>query len=428
MIRIRAEERSKYAFLICALCGEMEKGDLLSALGSERLARRSIQRAREERLLAEKKTPAGKYIRLTKAGYDELFKIPALRAHYDAVTKRHTFSQEKGMLARRRAMARCILTFLKSDIPVSGIHLVFDCCPGRKKAPAGVHDTVLNPLIGKELFTGLSHVFMTYEEKKDVFAGEIRSFTELADRTASVSACFFPSNIVKRHRETERSTAGSMNATRTKGQLFGGGISCSIYYMDKTPIDTPLLNELRYAEYMLDVYEKVYGQEALKKITAHERKGAAAVIGRGFSVATSFIRGKDDFRLRNSVSSRIVLPKVYSQVHFLPFGCRDAKRILDPGREEEMIQRLYLPEELRRGKEARAGRHIKAVVSRRGRRMLSMPLYSLELVRISESISGILALGEPLHIFCPKSLEELVQKIYEQYKEAHIELIEEDLT
>ena len=426
MIRIRVQEQSKYAYLLCALCGEMPKEDLLSALGSERLARRAVQRARDVRLLAEKKTACGKFVRLTKAGHDELTKIPALRSHYDVLTKRHSFTQDTGILARRRAMARSILTFCAGGIPICGIRLEKDSRPGRKKAPAGVHDTVLNPLIGKELFTGLLHVYVTYEEENDFYTGEIDSFAEFAARSAFSCACFFPSNIAKRHRISERSTAGNMNATRSKGQLFGGGASCSIYYMERNPIDTPMQNELRYAEYMLDVYEKVYGAAALKRLTACGRKGAAAIIGGSPEEIGSFLPDPNAHRMRNSISSKAVLPAVYSQVHFLPFGCCELNEILEPEREEEKIRRLYLPEELRRAKEIGAGRHVKAVVCRGGKKMLSVPLFSLELVRIGETITGILDLGEPLHIFCPKRLEEPVRRIYENYKEVYIEVIEED--
>jgi len=426
LIRIRAEEHSKYAFLLCALCGEILKEDLLGTIGTERLARRAVQRAREDRLLTEKKTSCGKFVRLTKAGCDELFKIPPLRAHYEAVSKKHTFSQDGKTLARRKAMARSVLTFAAQGIPVSGMRLVFDRRPGRKKAPAGVHDTVLNPLTGTELFTGLAHVYVTYEEKQDFFAGEIGSFTEYAKRTAFSSAGFFPSNIVKRHRLQERSTAGNMNATRVKGQLFGGGISCSIYYMEKGPVDTPVQNELRYAEYMLDVYEKIYGPAALKALTAYERKGRAAIIGGDPGAACAFVLDERARRLRNSISAKNVLPAIYSQVHYLPFADCDPQILLDPAREEDMIRRIYLPEELRRAREMGAGRHIKAVIGLGGRQMLSMPLFSLELVKISDSISGILELGEPLHIVCPQNIEEPVRRIYENYKDAHIEVLKED--
>ena len=91
-----------------------------------------------------------------------------------------------------------------------------------------------------------------------------------------------------------------------------------------------------------------------------------------------------------------------------------------------MIRRIYLPKELRRAREMGAGRHIKAVISLGGRQMLSMPLFSLELVKISDSISGILGLGEPLHIVCPQKIEEPVRRIYENYKDAHIEVLKED--
>lgn len=424
MIRIRAEEHSKYAFLICALCGEILKDDLRGALGGERLARRTVQKAREDRLITERKTPLGKIIRLTKNGYDELSKIPPLKLHYDVLTKHHTFSQDKTTLQRRRAMARTILTFTESETPVSGISLFFDNRPGRKKAPAGVNDTVLNPVFGKELFTGLDHVFVTYESSRDFFTEPVVSFSEHAARIASLNAGFFPSNIVKRHFGSERSTAGNMNSTRSKGQLFGGETSYAVYYMDKAPQDTPAQNELRYAEYILDVYEKLYGAAALRKLTAGSRKGKAIIIGGELSALPSFVMDEKDRLMKNSVSAKNVLPSIYSEIHFFAFGRKNPSWIIKPGWEEDLLRQYYLPAERNRAEHAGAGRHIKAVVDRKGIKMLSMPLFTPDIVRIGDSISEILLMGEHLHILCPREYEQQISKIYEPYEKAHIELIE----
>ena len=55
--------------------------------------------------------------------------------------------------------------------------------------------------------------------------------------------------------------------------------------------------------------------------------------------------------------------------------------------------------------------------------MLSMPLFSLDIVKINDSISEVLDAGEPLHILCPKEYEEQIRKIYERYEKANIETI-----
>ena len=422
MVVIRVEEFSKYAFLICAMCGEILKSDLKKVLGSERMARRAVQKAREDKLLAERSTPLGRFTRLTKNGYHELAKIPPLRAHYDILTKKHTFSNDRATLQRRKAMSRTILTFLENETPQNGILLRFDNRPGRKKAPAGVSDTVLNPVIGKELFTGLEHVFVTYEKEDDLKAGEIHSFREHARRVASGSVNFFPSNVVKRHRDSERSTTGNMNSTRTKGQLFGDEMSYAVYYMEKGPIETPVQNELRYAEYMTDIYESIYGKAAARKQAAEGRKGSAVIIGAG-DMLSSFILSENEKFMRNSVSSKIVLPTVYSQVHFAAFGDRFPNQILKNDWEENLIKELYLPAERQKAKLEAGLSYIKAVVRAGGTQMLSMPLFSLDIVKINDSISEVLDAGEPLHILCPKEYEEQIRKIYERYDKANIETI-----
>ena len=410
MVIIRVEEHSKYAFLICAMCGEILKDDLRKVLGKERLARRTVQRAREDGLLTERKTSTGKFVRLTKYGYEQLSKMPPLKAHYDILTKKHTFANEPKVMHRRNAMARSILTFLESEISVDNIRIVFDNRPGRKKAPAVVNDTVLNPVIGKELFTGLDHVFITYEKESDAKAGEVDSFRSFARELAG-SINFFPSNIVKRHRDIERSTAGNMNATRTKGQLFGSGTSLAVYYMQKGPIETPVGNELRYAEYMTDCFESIFGRTELQKQTEANRKGSALIIG-GEDMLSSFILSEKERLMRNSVSSKIVLPSIYSRIHFIRFGSRCPVHLLSPQKEEAVLRDLYLPSELSEAKKTGAGRHVKAVVTSKGKKVLSMPLLSLDIVKINDSISEILELGLPLHI------------LYEKYDDAYIETVD----
>lgn len=422
MVIIRVEEYSKYAFLICAMCGEILKEDLRRVLGNERMARRAVQLAREAGILSERKTSLGKFVRLTKYGYGQLSKMPPLKAHYDVLTKKHTFANEPKAMQRRQSMSRSILTFLESEISVDNIRIDFDNRACRKKAPSAVNDTVLNPVIGKELFTGLDHVFITYEKESDVRLGDIDSFRSFAGDLAG-SINFFPSNIVKRHRDIERSTAGNMNSTRTKGQVFGNGTSLAVYYMQKGPIQTPIQNELRYAEYMTDCFENIFGRAELQKLMEANRKGSALIIG-GEDMLSSFILSEKERLMRNSVSSKSVLPSIYSRIHFIRFGSKCPVHVLDLQQEEKIVRELYLPSERQEAKKISAERHIKAVVTSKGKKMLSMPLLSLDIVKINDSISEILELGLPLHILCARDIEEQVRAVYENYEEAHIEVVD----
>lgn len=379
-MKITAESMNAYLFLLCGLCTEIKRDELLKGLGTVTFARRTLRAALDGGMLCEKKTPLGKTVGLSHKGYTALSEVADLRWHYDLMSNARTMRYDSASLARRLEKSRVLFSSVMAGLPVNGITYEYERKRGRKhsgrksRAVSGLYTS------GKPL------------------TKEAKPYETLLSENPPDVASLYTAALIKRYEVLTGRFAPTLriNQSRARGHIIGPGTNYACYCMNGQPEKLVTSVEEKLSGYLSGIYMRCYGAEEAGLLRRVSPSGDALLFCTRKDAVLSLARKPGERRKKSSICD------IYSRVFIIPPQKR-IDRMCMQNWQKNLKDSLYLPEEIKRAE----GSGFDAYVEGR----YSLELVSMDLCRIERALE-IKDQGVRLHVLCSEDDKSVLEELF----------------
>lgn len=422
-MEIHVDNIKSYVFVLLAMCGEIDKKVLLDGIGSPAYGRRAIMSLRDEAGVVTEKNVAGTtLLRLKKpAAWKIMEAFPELQSHYETITNNHQFkTSPPAAVLRDLRKGELILYAINNDINVNLLKIDYLNQRGRKKTLPTflrrISENTQPPLQDKSnkkaeaIQSVMEHIFVSNQDK------EIRrqnSYGEIVNYMLPNDVYFFSSQEVKRYKnkEQENSPTLSINTSRSFGHIIGRENSYAVYLVSEGLIKLKQETEIRYRDYLENIYRKVYGTIASEDRRNYASKGACILFCPDIESIINHIRYPG--RKYKNTNLTTTVCDIYSSCYAVPLNNKTAiQKIIGLDWRNDLLLQIFTEDEIHEAEQKLKG-FCDAIVND----TMAIELTSLDIKKIETSLQLLHKSREvTLLIYCEEWQREAIKKIYSPYQ------------